>query len=566
MRNLKKLFIALLVFALLPLSFVYAEEERDLAPPEEQIYRASTRSAVIGFNPLINTTAPDNGAQNLVLETLVKEVPLEDAATGIEPGIAESWDISEDGLTYTFHLREGLVWNDGVPNTAHDFEYTYKKMADPATGSTNAWLFDGVIVNFKESLYNDGESEEYTALPDDIGVKALDDHTLEIQLEKPYSYFLELLSGIKPVREDVYEELGDEYGSSIDKAVYNGPFVPEVWETNTHNHYVKNENYWNAENVALQRIEMSIISETQTAVQALLSGQIDVVGTSDPNWQELIEAEGRFEKWNIPASAPEFYSFNASNEYFKHPKIRMAFMIGYDRDRMVEEVLNGLGFPLASMIPDVMNVGTTSYTELVEGKNHFVTQLKEEYPDPKALLIEGLEEAGLDPDPANVDVTLSSRGTAEFSKTLAEWMVQEWRTNLGVEVKIDMLEWNIMWDKVDEGDYDIVTSGWGPYYNDPNGLLSIFHPTDGYFDSPKSGWTGEDADRFAEILEEASLIADPQEKALAYLEAESLLVGTGIISPSYIGMSNFYVADYIGGYNSSTFASTDFTKVYIKAR
>lgn len=560
-KIVKYLILLACVLALLPLP-VLAEDVK-LAPPDQQVYRYSSSSAVIGFNPLTNTTAPDNGAHNIVLETLVREVATEDGETIVEPGIAESWEVSEDGLTYTFKIRENAKWNDGVANTAHDFEYTYRKMADPTTGSTNAFLFDGVIENFKESLYNDGENEEYNKLPEDIGVKALDDLTLEIKLVKPYSYFLQLLSGVKPVREDIYEKYQNQYGSDRDKVVFNGPFTLVEWETNTHIYYAKNPEYWNAENVTLERVEMSIISEAQTAVQALLSGQIDVVGTNDPNWQELIENTGDYTKYNIPAAAPEFYSFNGSNKYFKHPKIRQAFMLGYDRERMVSEVLKGLGSPLYSMLPDVIQIGDTPYHQLVDNKNHFVTALQEEYPDPKALLIEGLEEAGLDTDPAKMDVTLSSRGTSEFSKTLAEWMIQEWRTNLGVEVKIDMLEWNIMWDRVDQGDYDIVTSGWGPYYNDPNGLLQIFHPTDGYFDSAKSGWTGEDAELFGKLLEEAAGIVDPVEKAEKYLEAETLLVGSGLISPSYIGMSNTYLANYVDGYLISTFSSPDYTKIRI---
>lgn len=542
------------------------EGDVKLAPPEEQIFRFSSSSVVIGLNPLLNTTAPDNGAHELILETLVREVATTEGNTVLEPGIAESWDVSEDGLVYTFHIRENARWNDGVPCTAHDFEYTYKKMADPQTASTNAYLLSGIVKNFEQSLYNNGENEENNMSPDDIGVKALDDHTLEIELVKPYSYFTELLCGIKPVREDMYEQYGQEYGSAIDKVVYNGPFIVESWEQNTMMVFAKNENYWNADNVALQRVERRIIGETQTAVQALLGNEIDVAYTNEPNWQAMIEDDGRFQQINVIENNPEFYSFNASNKYFKNPKIRLAFMLGYDRESLVNEVLDGIGEPLYTMIPDIMNVGETPYHELVNNENYFVKKLQKQYPDPQALLIEGLEEEGLDPDPTKVDVILSSRGTSEFSKLLAEWMVQQWQKNLGVTVKIDMLEWNIMWDRVDQLDYDIVTSGWGPYYNDPNGLLSIFHPTDGYFNSSKSGWVDDTAKEFGELLDKAEDVVDPKEKAQLYLQAEELLVGSGIISPSYVGTSNYYLNPKIGGYYTSAFASPDYTKIYIKAQ
>ena len=190
----------------------------------------------------------------------------------------------------------------------------------------------------------------------------------------------------------------------------------------------------------------------------------------------------------------------------------------------------------------------------------------EKYPDPKELLIEGLKEEGFDPDPSKMEVRLATRGTGEYSKKAAEWFLQEWEEKLGVRITIDMMEWNIMWDKVDQGDYDICTSGWGPYYNDPNALLEIYHPTDGYFNSTKSGWTGPDAEKFAELLEQASLSPDNQERAELLLEAEKLLVGTGVIAPTYVGTANTFLAKYVKGFYTNPHAQLDYTKIYTVGR
>ena len=207
------------------------KEDSKLA--EEQKFIFSDGSVVIGLNPILNTTGPDNGAHNIILETLVRKVAKEDGSVAYDPGVAEKWDISEDGKTYTFYIRDNAKWNDGVPVTANDFEYTFKKMATPEVGSTNAWLFDGVIENFAEALYNDGENPEYNKKPEEIGVKAVDEKTLEFKLARPFPSFIELLDGAKPIREDVYEKWGDQYGSSIDKVVTNGPFNITKWDQNT---------------------------------------------------------------------------------------------------------------------------------------------------------------------------------------------------------------------------------------------------------------------------------------------------------------------------------------------
>lgn len=542
------------------------EKQNEPEIDKEQKFVFSSASVVLGLNPLINTTGPDNGLHHIILETLVVDVADENGNAIIKPAAAKDWTISEDGTVYTFNIRENAYWHDGVPVTAHDFVYTFRKMADPATGSTNAWLFDGVILNFGESLYNDGTNPAYNKKPEDIGVRAIDDKTVEFTLTKPYGYFLELLDGAKPVRQDKYEEWGSEYGSSHDKVVMNGPFIVESWDQNVQMTLGKNEKYWDAENIKLQKIERKIIQDTATAVQALLSGEIDVVGTNDPDWKGLILEDDRFKALTSPGNAPEFLGFNVGNKYFKNSKIRLAFSLAIDREKYVEDLNHGEAEPLYSLMPRVTNVGDKLYSERVNGKNEIIKTLQEKYPDPKALLIEGLVEEGFDPDPAKMEVRYATRGTGEYSKKVAEWLLQQWKEKLGVTITIDMMEWNVMWEKVDAGDYDICTSGWGPYYNDPDGLLSIYHPVNGYFNSSKTGWTGPDAEKFAELLEKASLSPDNQERAELFLQAEELLVGTGVIAPTYCASGTTFLAKYVQGYYTNPHSQLDFTKIYTVGR
>lgn len=525
----------------------------------EQVLNISTNSVVVGLNPLVNTTAPDNIAHNMIYDPLVRDRSAKDNTDEIVPAAAESWDVSEDGLTYTFHMNPDAKWSDGSKVTANDFEFTFKQMADPNTAATNAWLFDGVIVNFSEALYNNGKT------PDEIGVKALDEETLEIQLVHPASYFLQLVAGSAyPVNQAKYEEYGSEYGTAPDKTVYNGPLKVTSWNQNTEMVLEKNDQYWGQEDMQLDKINYKVIQESSTAVQAFINGELDVVSTSDTNWGKTITAAGDSQEMTVPSSAPDFFMFNLKNEYLSNTKIRQALSIAFDRQEMVDTLRDGMSVPIYSMMPDTMKVGDKIYTELVDGKNYFVTQMQEEYTDPKALLQEGLAELGKSTDPSQMTIRYASRGTSELSKKIGEWMKQVWEEKLGINVQIDMMEWNIMWDKIDAGDYDIACGGWGPYYNEPSALLQLFEPVNGYFNADKTGWNNEDSQKFTELLNQAKDVVDDKEKAEIYLQAEQLVVGNALIAPMYLEASPTYVKNYVKNYYVTTNGLVDFSQVSVE--
>lgn len=525
----------------------------------EQVLNISTNSVVVGLNPLVNTTAPDNNAHNMIYDPLVRDRSAKDNTDEIVPAAAESWDVSEDGLTYTFHMNPDAKWSDGSKVTANDFEFTFKQMADPNTAATNAWLFDGVIVNFSEALYNNGKT------PDEIGVKALDEETLEIQLVHPASYFLQLVAGSAyPVNQAKYEEYGSEYGTAPDKTVYNGPLKVTSWNQNTEMVLEKNDQYWGQEDMQLDKVNYKVIQESSTAVQAFINGELDVVSTSDTNWGKTITAAGDSQEMTVPSSAPDFFMFNLKNEYLSNTKIRQALSIAFDRQEMVDTLRDGMSVPIYSMMPDTMKVGDKTYTELVDGKNYFVTQMQEEYTDPKALLQEGLAELGKSTDPSQMTIRYASRGTTELSKKIGEWMKQVWEEKLGINVQIDMMEWNIMWDKIDAGDYDIACGGWGPYYNEPSALLQLFEPVNGYFNADKTGWNNEDSQKFTELLNQAKDVVDDKEKAEIYLQAEQLVVGNALIAPMYLEASPTYVKNYVKNYYVATNGLVDFSQVSVE--
>lgn len=561
MKVKKKILSCLMVLTLVSSALVGCssteKEDGTSKSTAEKVLNYSTNSVVVGLNPILNTTAPDNRAHNMVSEPLLRDRTMEGNKNEIIPASASEYTVSEDGKTYTFKFKDDRKWSDGVAMTAKDFEYTLKLMADPKIAATNAWLYEGTIEGFNDALYNGAD-------PNSIGVSCPDDMTLEIKLVNPAAYFPELVASLYPVRQDKYEEWGSEYGTTPEKTLYCGPFVVESWNQNTEMVLVKNDNYWKADEMDLEKMNFKVIQESATAVQAFINKELDIVSTSDPNWSKQIEAEGSSEKYSVPDSAPDFIMYNTKNEYLQNTKIRQALSLAMDRESLKDVIWNGDAVTNVSVIPDTMNIGEKSYTELVGGKNYIVDQLKKDNPDPKALLVEGLKELGKSPDPSQVTIRYASRGTSEISKKSAELLKQTWEETLGIKVQIDMMEWNIMWEKIDAGDYDLASGGWGPYYNEPSGLLSLFDPENGYFNSKKTGWNNEDSKKFKALLEEAKNTTDEQKLAEIYLEAEQLLVGTAIIAPQYQTKGSTYINKKVEGYYVSTNGNTDWTDVSVK--
>ncbi|MEG2197942.1 MAG: peptide ABC transporter substrate-binding protein [Cellulosilyticaceae bacterium] len=561
MKLRKKLLSSLFVITLVTSSLVGCSSSSTTDGGDnaanEQVLNYSNNSVVVGLNPILNTTQPDNEAHNMVSEPLLRNRTMEDNKSEIIPAAASEYAVSEDGKTYTFKFNDERKWSDGVAMTAKDFEYTLKIMADPKVAATNAWLYEGVIEGYEDALYNGKD-------PDTIGVSCPDDKTLEIKIVNPISYFPELVASLYPVRQDKYEEWGSKYGTTPETTLYSGPFVVESWNQNTEMILTKNENYWKADQMELEKMNYKVIQESATAVQAFINKELDIVGTSDPNWANQIEAEGKSKKYSVPDSAPEFIMFNTKNEYLQNTKIRQALSMTIDRDGFKDLIFNGNAQSISSVIPDTMTIGEKSYTELVGGKNYIVDQLKTDKSDPKALLIEGLKELGKPEDPSQVTINYASRGTSEISKKISELLKQSWEDALGIKVQIDMMEWNIMWEKIDAGEYDMASGGWGPYYNEPSGILSLFDPVSGYFNAEKTGWNNEDSAKYKELLEKAKVTTDEQELAEIYLEAETLLVGNAVVAPEYLGIVNRYVNEKVDGYYVCTNGNTDWTDVSIK--
>ncbi len=283
------------------------------------------------WDPTLNS-ASDGGhiIQNL-FEGLTRETK-----DGIVPAAADSWDITNDGKTYTFHLKEGMKWSDGQPVTAKDFEYAWKRACDPAVASEYSFLVTSYLVGGEEFFTGTGDR-------DGVGVKALDDKTLEVNLKFPVSYFLSLTSfyTYMPVRDDIVEANGEGWEKNPQTCISNGAFKLTEYQIGSHVTMAKNENYWDAENVKLAGIKGLMIVEGTTALNGYENGEIQVLdGITIEQIPRLQKEDPNFVI--TPHIGTYYVNFNTDDELFKDVRIRKAFSLAIDRKQFVEQVTNCL--------------------------------------------------------------------------------------------------------------------------------------------------------------------------------------------------------------------------------
>ena len=444
---------------------------------------------------------------------------------------AESWDVSEDGLTYTFHLRENY-WEDGQPVTAEDYAYALRRQADPA----NAWSFASdffSIVNF-EAVYN-GEAEDST-----LGVAAQDEVTLMITLSAPNPAFLSMVD-IFPCRQSDVEAHGDAYGSEAGTVLSCGPFKLDSWLHNSQLDFSRNDQYWDQENVALDRYTKLVIEDEGAQMASLENSSVDYADVNMQEYAARFDTREDMYKQEMPTDRTVMVVFNCQDSVFSNEKIRQAFSLALDRDLIIQITNGGMGAPAYGLVPTVCYVGGTNYRQAAPEP---LKALAETVSDPRALLIAGMEEAGLGSDPAALTMSFTYNDTSATGRTDAEVYQQMWRDALGVNVEIDFNESGLA--SIRAGEYQIGSVGWGSTY-EPLFQLSRWS-TGG-----QSFWVNED---YAALVAEGSASLDDNLRLEKYRQAEELLVTSAAISPVYYNASRTYAYRYVEGIPTNPFDTT----------
>ncbi|WP_312579620.1 peptide ABC transporter substrate-binding protein [Clostridium sp.] len=512
------------------------------------LLRAEPRS----LDPSKSTDGYSSEVLTNVMESLTRLQADENGQGKIVPGAAESWKQSDDGLTWTFKLRD-MKWSDGQPVTAEQFVYGMKRTLDPKTASQYAFL----LYPIKNAEAYNGEK----AKAEDVGVKAVDEKTLEFTLERPCSYFLDLtyFKVMEPQRQDVIEKHGDKYGTEANTMVFSGPFMIKEWVHNNKVELVKNPEYWDVENVKLEKVTMKIIKEPNSRMNELYNGSIDLGEVNKPEWIEKLDKTGNFNVKKYFEGGTTYVFYNQNTKYFKNAKIRKAFTVARDREGTVKTLYKGIGEPALAFCTPAVKIDGVDYRERANYSP--VEDLKKDNPDPKALFIEGLKELGLDPDPSKHTIKLIQSGTDAQSKEFAEFEQQNYKNVLGVNIEPDYCEWAVFQSRTDEGDYEAAGQTWVGDYNDPSTFFDIWLSNAGI---NNTGWSSE---KYDEIVKKANGTADPEEKTKLFKEAERILIyEEAVVNPGIYRYYNTYLRNYVKNYSRAAFGSIDLKNTYTDGR
>ena len=429
-----------------------------------KVFRYAVNTLPTTLDPTKGQSIGDNEIQHAITEGLTRNT-----AGDIKPGIAESWDESEDGLTYTFHLRKDAKWSDGEPITAADFEYSWKRLVNPETASPYAFIGD--------CLKNGQAIEQGKMDVEELGVKAVDDTTLEVTLEHPTSYFLSLIGSsgqFAPLRQDVVEKYGTDFAATSEKNVYSGPFVMTSSEDNVWT-FEKNDNYWDKDSINLDKCELNYVENTDTQLSMYEAGDLDYVQVPTAYVSDYKDKADVFANGNVDFC---YINSKSDNPVLGNKNFRLALNYALNRNDYNKlanadtyTAFNGLVFP------GLQAKGTT-YGEAYD-LNSYSYPLDGDQDKATEYLNAAMQELGI----ANAsDITVEVVTTdADSSKRIVETLQEQWQNALGIKVKIRQVTYADIYGKVfPEHDYEIGYGGWGSDYDDPYSYLELFKSDSSY--------------------------------------------------------------------------------------
>lgn len=472
---------------------------------------------------------------SIVLQNLFRGLYKLDESGKLVPHIAKECKVSDDGLKYTFKLDENAKWSDGKALTAHDFEYSWKRTLDPQVASGGA--------NYLYCLKNGQNYNMGKASADEVGVKATDDYTLEIELENPIAYFIDLLgtTSFYPVRQDVVEG-ANPWTKSIDTYICNGPFMMKEIKPQEKYVLVKNPNYLNADNVKIDTLEIVFIESPESELAAYTNGEIDV---SDNISNESMTKYKDTPDFNqVDRIGTYYFDINTSVKPFDDARVRKALSLAINRDQIINNIIQGTYRPAYGFVP----YGIPYATE--KGKNYreVVGDLfKEDIKEAQKLLAEAGYANGEGFPEVNF-IILNS----QTDKDIAQAIQSMWKENLGVNSAITTFESKVYWDELDNGDFHVARDGWTGDYPDPMTNLDLFFSFNA---SDDCRWVSE---KYDALLNENLKITDQQKRMDNFKEAEQILMDEMPVIPLYYMNDSYLVHSRVKGVTKNYIGHTIF--------
>lgn len=501
----------------------------------EDIARKDTLNINIGTEPpSLDWSLATDSTSYLILNNIMEGLTKFSDDYKAEPALAVSWDLSEDGKTYTFHLRDNVFWSDGKPLKAQDFEYSWKRILNPDTGADYAYFFYDIE---NAEGYNTGKIDN----PDRVGVKATDGKTLVVKLKRPASYFPSLLTFMSafPMRKDVVESHGLKWTQPENIATL-GAFRLTKWLHHDKILLSRNPHYW-GEKPRINHVKM-IMNENPTSVLALYeSGELDYVDGRGIPLLEVPRLRDMPDYKTQLAFRGNYVAFNVREAPFDNPLVRRAFSAAIER-KSIADLTQGAGIPSSSWIPKGMlaynpDIGVKSNPEQAR------TWLTEAgYPEGKGFP----EVSFLYPDVSN-------------NRIIAEALQSMWKKHLGIETKLNNQEWKVYLNTLDIDRPPFFRAGWGADYPDPHNFMNLFTCNSG---NNETGWCNTTYDQ---LIEKAAEITDPQNRIKLYNEAQKLLTEVDApIAPFINSIQQSMIKPYVRGLEPNPLSIVLFNKVYFE--
>lgn len=496
-----------------------------------------------GLNTLTSTYAIEFSLFKHMYENLVT---LDDDDNTV-PGAAESWDYDEDTLTYTFHLRKDGVWTNGDPVTAKDFEFAWSQALNPDVASDYAYFL--YFIKNAEKYFN-GE-----VTWDEVGVKVVDDYTLEVTLEQPtpYALFLFSFGTLAPINQRFYEAVGaDLYSTEAQYFCTNGPFALTEWSHNDKIVMQKNDAWHGAADVEVEEIDWKIITDANAALSSFLAGDLDMVGLGTGELIKQATAAGATIQYYTDGTAFYIY-FNNNDQYLSNVNLRRALFNAIDEQKEIDTVWQNDNEPMTSFTaPGVSATDGTSFAGKV-GELYAPSRDQEKA---KEYLATALSELGCTVDDLSAHLSIDC-GDSATSIAEASFYQEQWRQVLGIEVTVNSMITKQGSQNRKTGNYVMSVTGWSPDYNDPNTFLDLW-VTDG-----GNNQTGFSNERYDELIDLASKETDLEKRESYFIECEQIIADQLPIGPAFWRAPSYACSDKIkGGMHRSTFQ--DINAVYVK--
>ena len=476
------------------------------------------------LDPALNAAV--DGANTLI--TIEEPLLIIDENNEVKPGQAESYEVSDDGLTWTFHMRDGLKWSDGSDLTAADFEYSFKRLASPDTAAPYAETVVGMIDGYQDAIGNPDADGNTTTDPDwdALNVHASEDgKTLTVQLSYPCSYFDKLASFVatSPVQQATVEANGDSWCTEPDTYVCNGPYMITEWTPSERIVLSKNPYYvggWDSSKIVSDTITLLLLEDSSASYAAYNSGEAQLVkDVPTDEIPSLTRAEDGGDFYLDEIMGTYYISLNDQEEPFTDVRVRKALSLAIDRDYVANTIMQGIYTPATALVgPGIVDENGYFMDNANGGEPYISDDYEANLEEAKSLLA----EAGY-PDGEGFPTITYSANDSGYHIPVAEYLQQAWG-ELGITMNIDKVEWSSFIPMRRAGDYDISRNGWSMDYNDPSNMLELFTTNNGNNDGKYAN------PEFDQVIED-SRVADKTTHFEKLHEAEDILMNDAACIP-----------------------------------